>query len=539
MENIKHCIIIPCSDKKADCITTAFDMYRGALNQIIKGFDKGDVFKHFHVFYLSAKLGLIEANTMIEPYNQSMSKSTNDQKSFALENKKTAQRLLKRFANKDVELYTLLSKEYKAAFDFMNLSVLKKFKLVYRGDGARGIGDHRGRLSKLIKSKLTPQSPPTLFRSGLAHDNEFAGFLQAGCAIGSSLAYTKNDRIYGYIIDAIKMNVPIFLDNGLISAVTKGVKFDPEKAIAQYIEILSSLGKSPSLSVVIPDNPFDNNEALLTIKKFKTEIKWLASRCQVILPIHKGIQRKPVEQLREIVTILGDSTARKINLGIPCREVKGNKWRLPLHDVESLFQIKDKHDKQLFSRVHYLALSEVSQGQVFAERVALSQMYNMTMTADCCRVTALFGANEGKRKGSVLAREIKQQLTVKNEEMTEYFKGYDVENEWDEPYIFDYVNELSVEAKVELWNLSFPSCKIDYDASDEFECSEVFERCVEAYTHNVVAEFKRQLGTVLFSGDYSEILTIPSNPFVREATIYELFKEDGTQRQPVQMGLAV
>ena len=65
----KRCLVLACSARKLNRPATALDIYQGAI------FRKGVEYARTHnllPFVLSAKLGLIAWDTMVEPYNQKM-----------------------------------------------------------------------------------------------------------------------------------------------------------------------------------------------------------------------------------------------------------------------------------------------------------------------------------------------------------------------------------------------------------------------------------------------------------------------------------
>jgi hypothetical protein len=543
----KHCIIIPCSQKKLPYRAPAFDLYQGTLNEILHSFDKKALFQYFNVFFLSAKFGLIHAETELDYYDFEMPKGNDNHLEFAKTHKLTATKLLKQYASKETEMYILLTKEYRAAFDLMNITQLSKFKMVYTSDNARGIGDHRGRLKKIINAKLEPRNPPVLFRSGCANEDEFHSLSVTGNAIGTSLAYThknnKSNKVLTYTLDAIKSNIPTFIDNGLITAITQKREFIPKEAFDNYVALVGSIKNTKNVSIVVPDNPTDNDSALEIIKNNKKAIKWLSSRCQVILPIHKGIQRTPLEQLKCIIDILGEPTVRKLTLGVPCKNEGDKQWKLPMSDIESLFQFKGEDKKYLLSKAHFLGLSEFSKSRAFEERVALSAMYNIDMSADACRFGAIFGKGDGinskPRKGAVLADELMALLTIHTFEMTEFFNSYNMHDEWEEPILIDYIKQLSTKAQVELWNACYPVCALDYEPNDEEECKEQFERCFDAYMYTAVVDFKQKCKEILFTDEIiNKTTTKPKKQEVRTAAMIHIFKTDNAPK-PSQLALAV
>lgn len=525
MPNLKHCLIIPCSDKKLSHTGPAYKLYQGVLMGIVNTFDLDTVFKKFKIFFLSAKFGLIEAHDIIEPYNERMPSTSTGQQEFALFHQKSARAILNRYANSQVKLFTVLSKDYQSAFDSMNLSVLNKFMMVYQSRNARGIGDHRSRLKKIISSTLSNPSKPTLFRSGCANLSEFTGFRCAGEAIGTSLAYIDSKGVLSNVIDAIKSKTPLFLDNGLITAITKGVSLSDKDVFKCYIALVKSIRGSQSLSIVVPDNPFCQDSALTTIKTFKKEIKWLATQCNVIIPFHKPVQRSVKEQAVLVTGVLG---ATNFTVGIPCRNAKGSEWRLSLTDIESLFILKRKDGSPLLKRAHFLALSEKTIGKTYAERLSLCAMYNVDFQADACRTTALFGADNSSRKGSVIAREVEKDFIKVNTINSTLFKEYDSEKEIDSANLWDEINTLSPQQKANLWNECYPFCKIE-EANDD-DLNEVFNNLTDVYFHDFTNQVKHVLYTVFSMPEHT-----PSAFEKRTEAIIRCFmSDDNESRLPVQ-----
>lgn len=172
------------------------------------------------------------------------------------------------------------------------------------------------------------------FRSGCKNEPEMVGYSAANQAWGTSLAHFKspNNIIYQYMVDALKVDTKVFLDNGLITAFNKGKGLDNNAAMKRYIKIVGDLKKTKNLSIVVPDSPLDCEEALSIVKQFKLEIKTLSKKCRVILPIHKTDPN--IRSIKEQGLLIGkELNWTKITLGIPC---KGD-WRLTLNEIEELF----------------------------------------------------------------------------------------------------------------------------------------------------------------------------------------------------------
>jgi len=521
---MKDCLIIPCSDKKVNETLPAYQLYLGALMGIVNQFDLEEVFSKFNIFFLSAKLGLISAHDVISTYNERMPTALADQKRFALQHKKSAQAQLKSLANKETSLYTVLSKDYQSAFDLMELSTLAKFKMVYHSVNARGIGDHRSRLKKIIASKVNNPIEPVLFRSGCANLTEFHGLSASNQAIGTSLAYMSSKSMFAHVIDAIKNKTKLFLDNGMITAITKGYELSEKDVFKQYMDIVKGIRGTQSLSIVVPDSPFCQDACISTVKAFKKEIKYLATKCEIIIPFHKANQRSVKDQCVLISEILG---ATKFTVGIPCRKVKDNDWRLPLTDIESLFMLKKTSGEQLISKAHFLALSEKTIGSTYHERLSMCSMYDIEFSADACRTTALFGSDKSERKGSVIAREVNKEVTKYNTMNSTFFKGYDSESEIDSSNLWDEINYFTSQEKAELWNDCYPHILIEEETDEDIE--EVFENLTNHCFHEFVMKAKAVLYRFFAMPEHE-----PTSFEKRTESIARCFSTEDSYRIPVQ-----
>lgn len=526
MNKSKSTIIIPCSDAKLSTSDTeAYEQYTGSLMSIVRQFDKKVVLDNFNILFISAKYGLIDSSDVIANYNQRMGNTHEEQFQYAATHKRKANRLLKQVASKESYCYVVLSKDYLNAFELMSLSALKEFSTVYYSLKARGIGDHRSRLKKIITSHVNPTDfSPTLFRSGCCNASEFIAYRAAGQAIGTSLHYLSNQAFLQYTIDTVKSGTPCFVDNGIISAFNKGVDLDESHVFERYITIVKSVGKyARLLSVVVPDSPQDESKALQTIITYKKEIKWLAARCNVIIPFHIPVKYTVANQAELISKILGKSP---VTVGIPCRKVKGANWRMEVADIETLLEFKV--DGQYWvKRIHYFALSEKTKGTVYKERLALAKMYSLECQLDACRTPALFGREaSSNRLGSKTSRQVTSELILFNTLKSVDFKNYDGESEIDRGELFDEINSLSPQAKAHLWNECKLGGDIDLDDTDD-GIEEVFENLTNAYFHYFIEKAKCVL-VYLFKHQEHE----PSHHQKRTESIVRIFNKN--QPVPVQ-----
>jgi hypothetical protein len=79
----KDCLIIPCSDSKSIDTTEAFNLYTGAMMQIINSQGIEDVLTRFNLLFFSAKPGLIElhklnANKLLSKYANKKTKLSSE-----------------------------------------------------------------------------------------------------------------------------------------------------------------------------------------------------------------------------------------------------------------------------------------------------------------------------------------------------------------------------------------------------------------------------------------------------------------------------
>jgi hypothetical protein len=483
---MKHCLIIPCSDEKHHSETTAINLYRGVLMDIIHTCNIELVLSHFNVLFLSAKHGLVTSDTVLSPYNTQMPSNESDLESYAGIHANKANDLLCGYTGQNIKLFTVLSKNYQLAFDMMAPKCIKDFYMTYHSRKARGIGDHRSRLKKIIHSVINEPDEPTLFRSGCSNVCEMIGFIQSSQSIGTSLAYLNKSNLRQYTINAIKSKQRVFVDNGLITAVTRNEVLDNGNVFQQYLELTDSIRGSKNLSIVVPDSPFCQDIALNIIREFKHEIRKLAKKCRVIIVFHKPNKRSVAEQAKQVMKILGKV---EITLGIPCRNIKDNHWRLSIEDIESLFALTDSNKKPVFNKAHFLALSEKTRGKVYQERLSLANMYNVEFACDACRITAIFGNSKtSNRIGSIATREVTTQIIKKNTLNDPVFVNYDAESEIDSSELWDEINYFTVQEKVTLWNECYPYVAID-EENDE-DALEVFDNLTSAYFHDFIIKAK-------------------------------------------------
>ncbi|GAA5138468.1 hypothetical protein GCM10025767_20910 [Thalassotalea piscium] len=492
---------------------------------VVNQYSIEEVFKHFNLFFLSAKYGLVYAKEVISPYDLKLSTDPNIRRTYVASHRLNVQKVLSSVSGPKVELYTVLFKNYQQVFDDMDLSALKKFKCVYHSKGAAGIGVHRSRLKKILHVKINSAIPPIHYRSGCSNIVEFIGYRAANQAIGASLAYINKKGVLQNILDVMKSQTPLFLDNGMITAHTKGYELSISTVVKQYKELVSGYRGVKNLSIVIPDDPTSQLATINTLRLFKDDIKYLGRKCHIIIPFHKPLTYSVIDQARRVIEVLGSTP---FTIGIPCRNKGSNNWRLSITDIEQLFSFKRPNGKPLSTRVHFLALSEVSRGNIYAERLALAQMYEMAFYADCTRTTALFGSNDSHREGSVIARQVHKEVTKENTMKSLEFIEYDGESEIDTSTLWDLIQGMTSLEKAQLWNKCYPTMPIDREGDDEIE--EVFENLTSCYFHYFISEAKHVLYQLFTMPNHE-----PSHLLKRSEAITRYF----TNKQPDQMRVPV
>lgn len=484
----KPVLIIGCSEAKGEEACRAYDLYKGQIFKLINS-NLPDVHQHFEVLILSAEHGLIHCDTIISPYDTKMvsRKKTDQIEGFSKRHRKQAKQLVEQYSHESSDLYVLLTNDYLAAYDAMTKTaaftkVLKKFKSVYVCRKHRGIGILRGRLKKILTNALH-EDDITLFRSGLASYDEILGYSLANESLGASMAYisdSKRTHLLEMLFDSIRRGKRLFLDNGVITMAGKGIDITPQEILDQYVNIIKNLKPSISkkLFIVIPDNPFDSEDCLNIIKEHKNTIKWLAKRCEVILPLHRT--GNMAEHAHKIMSTLGYQT--KIRLGVPCKEyITRGKTKHPvalsLEQIETLFELKKPNGNRLFSTVHFLALSEVSQGSKYNDRRILAKAHGISASCDACRTTAVMGNEEtSDRTGSKVLRLMNEKITKGNTIKSDAFSAHNTYQEYNDPIVYtsaaDAIDE-NVNRFVHVWNDSMgKEWEIDVVGLDEEESIE-------------------------------------------------------------------
>ncbi len=148
----RRTLILPCSEKKLQVPSAAFDLYQGSgYLSVVKKHDRRLLDRAFNIYFLSAKHGIIRASDWIEPYDLKLSDELVE--SFAA-NKHLlgkARRHIKEM-NHNMTLYLMVPKMYQKAFMTLAGSAIDCFKDIVPATG--GILSQRGQLKRLIIEEI-------------------------------------------------------------------------------------------------------------------------------------------------------------------------------------------------------------------------------------------------------------------------------------------------------------------------------------------------------------------------------------------------
>ncbi|MDK9793697.1 DUF6884 domain-containing protein [Vibrio sp. D431a] len=567
MSNIqKPLLIIGCSDAKLDKAAKAFDLYQGGIFKMLRS-NLENPLEHFSVLILSAEHGLIDADTVIEPYNTRMCsrKKTNEVAKFAEEHGKAALKKIRSFSGAR-KLFVALTNDYLEAFNTIlgtrKETILNSFQSTYISEGHQGIGDLRGRLARIIKNVVAEtEFNPVLFRSGVANFSEL-GYVAAGCDIGTSLAHVNSQKatdLFSVILDSAKTN-KVFIDNGIITAAKNGKDIDTDWVMAEFERIVFSVkpNVAKNISVVIPDDVFCNDRAVAIVKQYKKQIKKLARRCDVILPIHRSEDIR-AHALRMMKELNYDSNIR---LGVPCLKQKDLDFILPLKDIDAILSLKKPKtakeeemkiaDQPLFSKIHFFGLSDATAKKKLAPRLLLAELHGVDTMLDCCRTPALFGKNKnGLRKGSERAEQIKDEFLKPKVCSHEDYINHDYKEEHLVPDnspvfttdIYDLVNEEGIFDFIAVYNeimsgdfaLSMPQ----FEKGEESEAVEVAWNLIsQPLVRNKIFEGAKAINWNKFQSVIDKCDHMEGSE-ARFNAIRDIFLElkSETKAQPVQMPL--
>lgn len=547
---LKPILIIGCSGRKfhSEESVPAFDLYDGVMYRLLRSklHNPQDLFE---IVILSAKHGLIRASNKISLYEQQIHKPSNQAAldSFVTSHHKNARALIKKLAG-DRHIYTLLSNNYLCAFKTLLGSDLTKalsnFKASYVSEGHRGIGDMRGRLCRIIEleNKRTVLMP-VIFRSGISNESELA-YLQAGCAVGSSLAQTSttaSTKILTTLLTHLDRS-PLFLDNGLIQAHNRNLKLDASWVFSEYLRIARQLSpaKRKNLYVVIPDDVHSNEEALRIIKTHASEIRQLIKLTNVIVPIHRSDDiRSHVQSICKIVR------SKKLIAGIPCLTKPGMDFALSISDIDSIFSERRPNGEPLFKRCHFFGMSEKTIKNKLSPRLLVANMHGLSVSMDANRTTACFGKN---RAGNIAEKQIaegyiKTQVIQSNPYKEHNFakEFHDADQELyvtadfysmiNEDDIFDWItiyNELMSEHEQLQITTTFSEDEIKDLVQQSWDLTS------QKYVDHLVFSELKKVNWELFKHKLNNLHDIPPS-LRRYEAIAQLFSEQTKTRVPVQM----
>jgi cytoplasmic iron level regulating protein YaaA (DUF328/UPF0246 family) len=152
MSNEKPTLILPCSASKLATSAPAYHLYTGTgYLGIVKQFSEELLKKHFNIYFVSAKLGLIKAFDVIEPYEEPMTAKRLKQMKLNDFLGTQAKTLASEFS-KTKDCYMMIPKAYKELLHHYIDDVININNVV---ESAGGIGSQRGQLKKIIESELT------------------------------------------------------------------------------------------------------------------------------------------------------------------------------------------------------------------------------------------------------------------------------------------------------------------------------------------------------------------------------------------------
>ena len=544
---IKHCIIIPCAAPKVGGNgVEAYDMYLGYMMQVMNQFSKADVLAHFNVFFLSAKLGLIQSTDLIDDYDFQMVKDITPE-AFAKKHKTKATALLNQFVGRGVKCYISLSKPYLKAWSLMEVATLPKFAVTYTHNISRGSGDNRGCLRAILEQHINPSTfKHVFFKSGCSNENEYVGIRNSGSCVGTSLAYLGKGKLSAlqHIKESVKANKPFFVDNGLITSLTKKIPLDVPGVFSQYIELIKSINVNcKSLSVVVPDDPFSQDNALKIIKDNIKNIRWLAKRCNVLIAFHKPTDRPVEEQVGLVHNILGDMP---FTAAFPCKDSTDARFRLSIADIETALRFKTPNtnpdiNERWIKKVHFFALGE-SSGKVCAERLDLVERYGIECQLDVTRFASIFGYKNKKKNSSIREPRVgtKECIKVKNELSQSYvigennYVGYDVDDQHSATLKAINLKGKSREERMKLWDEIFPKVSVnELSKTSNIDNNNWVE--IPLYKTGFDTLDKAQVSSepVFRKRFIYEALVQPSPSDVRAKTISNVLSEEGSFSQQV------
>ena len=318
----------------------------------------------------------------------------------------------------------------------------------------------------------------TRFQSGCNGRNDIESFRSANRVIGSSIDYFKGSKLTSpfpmAIQEALNAHEACFLDNGFIQYLKRLEQyekgklkampvFDVKGVLKRYIEIVDFWNNTQYLTIVMPDCPLDEVEAVKTITDNQDAILYLNARCRVMIPIHRPTN-KNTSLTEQALKLAKAMNYRKFTLGVPCLD----KFRLTEEEIKELLSIKVR-GKPYFTDLHFLGVGVKSKKNALAIREAICDGFGVTCSSDVSRIGSIWGNEEIKsngkvssaRKGTVLKKKIEREYDKNKKPVIKtmpywdlkVFKKYTLDNECESPLLHDFFNyECSPKEQYYLYN---------------------------------------------------------------------------------------
>ncbi|KIF53367.1 DUF6884 domain-containing protein [Vibrio owensii] len=469
--NNKPVLIIGCSDKKIAEPARAIDLYQGGFYTMLRSnIGTEDPTDYFDIKILSGEHGLINSTDVIAPYEKRMC-CRNDKLQVAEYVERHSQNALKQLTQASGEraLYVVLSNDYLSMFKSLMGNkldaVLAKYHSHYICESHRGIGDLRGALKRIINHVVKePRDKPERiwFRSGVANMAEI-GFIASGNDVGTSLAHVNSNKqtdLLSVILDSTKTGRKVFVDNGLITLLNKGKEIDTDWVFAEYSRLIASLKPrhAKNVWIVVPDDVASNENAVAILRKHSRQIRQLAKKCNVILPIHRAPDIR-----QHALSLMSELKFGKVWLGIPCLTKKNLDLALSTREIDQLLTLKSPTGEMLFPRVHFFGMSEATYKSKLNPRLLLADLHNAEVSLDCCRTASVFGkTTNGLRKGSQLAENLKEdhikQQVTKSKGYQEWSFNMEFHNPESSPFVtadfYDMINTDQILLWWDVYNLA-------------------------------------------------------------------------------------
>ncbi|WP_122053649.1 DUF6884 domain-containing protein [Vibrio sp. Evd11] len=485
----KNTLIIACSNSKLPHVARAIDLYTGNVFQTLKRNTDSNPLEDWNILILSGKHGLLEATELIEPYNQEVP-GINDidgVAAYVSQHRTEARKLLKQYAG--TNLFVVMPNKYLNIFDIMfTQNELSVFPSRYVCRGHRGSTQMASRLKRLLISAKKPvvssMHDMTIFRSGVSSVSDQVGYHLNRQSKGYSLANvgpSKYPKLYSLLVNDLKEGLPVFLDNGIVTALNDGVEIEPKDVFSEYRKIVDSLPRKllKSLYLVMPDSPFCSQTSIAIAKKHSEAIRYIARKTNLIVPIHHYAHETNSIKIEDVATsILTELKGAKLILGVPCKSTITDKAtglkikpRLSTCEIEKLLSLKNGN-KPYFTKMHCLGMSEVTRGGHLQERFGLALAYNVTIQIDCCRTSALFTIESKTRKaakGTRILNMLSPQIKATKTQQSAQYRDYKNTDEWDDPVLHGYATDLIEEDPdkfIELWDKNQINMSVGYTSFD-------------------------------------------------------------------------